>query len=96
MSSRYTYDEVMAMDEDALADAVMARLCFSTVNAPGGVVLNLSESAKDIRVAYALEVLIPEDKRHMFFATLINMRGYNAWDIIHASPADRCRAWLMV
>lgn len=60
--------------------------------------------ADDIRAAYELEDALPVERRSVFTTNLWMIVGLHErdtfdvsfWQLIHASAADRCRAWLMV
>ncbi len=51
----------------------------------------------DMNAAYELEGEVPEGERDKYLATLwmIVPGTREEWYLVHASPLDRCRAWLM-
>jgi hypothetical protein len=54
---------------------------------------------RNIAAAYALEESIPEDQRTAYVTRLIEViRGNRpavcTWDVAHATPEQRCRAYL--
>jgi hypothetical protein len=84
-----TRDEIMAMDEDALRLAV-AKACGLT-----GIYID----PLTIAAAYALEDALPEEKHAQYaiylYDIILRKGVWWDWSMIHASAADRCRAWLM-
>lgn len=55
---------------------------------------------RDIVAAYALEDALPVERRNDYAIHLhdivLRRQGVCAdWDMVHASAADRCRAWLL-
>jgi len=51
---------------------------------------------RDIRAAYELEDALPEERRGAYAKTLFDEYEHDiVWNLIHASAADRCRAWLL-
>ena len=104
----YARDEVIAMDEDALNRAITGVLTEPRVFVVDGhvqlgykVSLTL-DFANDIRAAYELEAQLPENLHPLYSANLIHLMAdasgeiyVNDWWCIHASAADRCRAWLL-
>jgi len=55
----------------------------------------------DIRAAYALEDALPEERREAYWRRLRwvlqnkDLTDFSGWSLLHASAADRCRAWLL-
>ncbi len=88
-----TRDEIMAMDEDALRIAVAMALGYDRRDIT-------PDWPYDIRATFELEAQIPEGVSRSAYANIlfdiVDARGSGIiWKLIHASPADRCRAWLM-
>ena len=85
-----TRDEIMQLDDDALRLAVAKARGYEWF----GV-----DYPHDIYAAYALEDALPEEKHAQYAIYLYNIilrKGvWWDWSMIHASPADRCRAWLL-
>lgn len=54
-----------------------------------------------IAAAYELEDALPEEKREQYWRHLRwvlqnkDVTDFGGWSLLHASAADRCRAWLM-
>jgi len=95
-----THDEIMAMDEDAL-NRTVATVLLKMKNYPAEWAAHIVPNySRKITLAYALEARIPEGVSRSAYANIlfdiVNPRGSGIiWQLIHASPADRCRAWLM-
>lgn len=59
----------------------------------------LPDYPRDIAAAYALEDALPEEKHAQYaiylYDIILRKGVWWDWSMIHASAADRCRAWLM-
>lgn len=70
---------------------------------PNGEMRPIPDYPRDIAAAYELEDALPEEKRHAYTWELLQVVStaerdtfeVSRWQLVHASAADRCRAWLM-
>lgn len=95
-----TRDEIMTMDEDELQREVESALGIDRDK----MLWNWTDHrySIDIAAAYELEDALPEERRdkYAFHLNWIINRNEDTtvdprWQFAHASPADRCRAWLL-
>ena len=65
---------------------------------PGSTIptIPIPDYPRDIRAAYELEDALPVERRGAYAKTLFDEYEHDiVWNLIHASAADRCRAWLL-